>query len=522
MPELWRLSLAARVFPLAALSGVCLLGDQSAFTLGCLTVVAAVASAVSLLPQVGVLTATLAEGAAVGVLSAVLSGSMDTLAPYFTVPVLVAGMAAGRRTAVRALGVEVAGVVVGCLLLGTTPGRVGGSVLAVWMLTALGLGILGSTVHRALHESGSHAPYRDALALLRRLHGLSGNLGRGLDTGDVAVRLLDAASAETDARQSALLVPPRVGETTGYTPLRFTPGADRDLLSTGVALADLAGAERRVVSDARLTAVPLLTPDSGAAGVLVLDAPSLTTARAERLGRGLRAEAVQLSAALLYTEMQGAAIGHERARLAREVHDGIAQDLAALGYAVDGLRPQDELQGQQIALLRSEITRMVGELRHSVFELRNDTDDATGLAGRIERAAEHLRSTSRVEVRVEVQESGQPLRPEVETELLRIVQEGLSNARKHARATTVTVIGVVAAPSAWIDVFDDGVGPQSPRTDSYGLDIMRERAHRIGATVRLEARPERGSRLRIDLLDHPQPADAGGDAPLRREGQVSV
>ena len=77
------------------------------------------------------------------------------------------------------------------------------------------------------------------------------------------------------------------------------------------------------------------------------------------------------------------------------------------------------------------------------------------------------------------------LRGEVETELLRIAQEAITNARKHSAATNLWVDCRIRPPAARITVRDDGDGLGTPRDDSYGLKIMRERADRIGAALQI-------------------------------------
>ena len=79
------------------------------------------------------------------------------------------------------------------------------------------------------------------------------------------------------------------------------------------------------------------------------------------------------------------------------------------------------------------------------------------------------------------------LRGEVETELFRIAQEAITNARKHSGATNLWVDCRIQPPQARISVSDDGNGLGAPRDDSYGMKIMRERAARIGASLDISA-----------------------------------
>lgn len=94
-------------------------------------------------------------------------------------------------------------------------------------------------------------------------------------------------------------------------------------------------------------------------------------------------------------------------------------------------------------------------------------------------------------------ESTDRLSVETETELLRIAQEAITNARRHSRARNLWVTCRVNPPSAYMRVADDGRGLGSPRIDSYGLDIMRERAGRLG--VDLSVRERRGGGTVIEI-----------------------
>ena len=192
--------------------------------------------------------------------------------------------------------------------------------------------------------------------------------------------------------------------------------------------------------------------------------------------------------ALLFSALRDAATDDERQRLARELHDGVAQDIASLGYLVDVLAaaPSSTTQATQIGLLRDRITAVVGEVRRSVMTLRTNVAAHASLGAAIGAIARNLGDASGIAIHVTVDEGSPRLRPEVESELFRIAQEAMNNAVRHARASTVDVTCVVHAPDAQIRVSDDGRGMQPARSDSHGLQIMRERARLIGADLTIE------------------------------------
>jgi signal transduction histidine kinase len=105
-----------------------------------------------------------------------------------------------------------------------------------------------------------------------------------------------------------------------------------------------------------------------------------------------------------------------------------------------------------------------------------------------------------------VNEQTARLRPEVESELLRIAQEAMNNAVKHARAGAIDVSVRVAAPVAEIVVRDDGRGLGPGRDDSYGLKIMQERASLIDADLAIEAAEPTGTVVRVRVPRRTGPA----------------
>ncbi len=212
------------------------------------------------------------------------------------------------------------------------------------------------------------------------------------------------------------------------------------------------------------------------------------------VSRELRTPAVQLDTALMFSEFRDYATSGERRRLAREMHDGVAQDIASLGYLVDALaaRPSSPEQQATLAMLRDRITHVVAEVRQSVLSLRTSIGESESLGAAIASIARGLSETSGIAIQVTVDEHTGRLRPEVEAELFRITQEAMNNAIKHSQATAIEVHCQVYAPAARITVTDNGRGMQQARTDSHGLKIMRERARLINAELTITSNPTGG------------------------------
>src|SRR5947209_5270086 len=213
--------------------------------------------------------------------------------------------------------------------------------------------------------------------------------------------------------------------------------------------------------------------------------------------------ALRLETAMLFDEVRGVATAEERRRLAREIHDGIAQELSYLGYVVDGLtaeaKEHDEGLTDELRSLRREITRIVSELRLSIFDLRSEVDIHGGLGAALSEYVRSVGQQSDMTVHLSLDEAATRLPAESEAELLRIAQEAITNARKHAEATNLWVTLVVDPPSALLRVEDDGRGLGTGRHDSFGLSIMRERASRLRTNVQVEPREPRGTRVEVVL-----------------------
>ena len=226
---------------------------------------------------------------------------------------------------------------------------------------------------------------------------------------------------------------------------------------------------------------------------------------------------MQLDTALLFATLRDTATASERRRLAREMHDGIAQDIASLGYLVDGLAARATTPDQvaQLRVLRERITTVVADVRQSVKSLRTEVGASASLGAAIAGLARHLSDASGIPIQVTVDERTARLRPEVESELLRIAQEAMTNAVKHARPSVIEVRCVVDAPCARIEVHDDGTGLGPPRADSQGLEVMRERAHLVDALLTVENALPRGTRVVVELPARTPPAaPTGGHRPL--------
>ncbi len=431
------------------------------------------------------------EGALVGGIVAVSLPEEAGVLGALAVPAFTAGLRGGLRFASLALSTEM------LVLLGVHWVRVGPMSSAqatdslVWLLTGVGLGLIASFLHSEAERLTSDplTPYRDAQKLIRELIDLSGDLGSGLDPITLGARI--AVEVRNELPVAAISVHVPRGD--HLTPLVSGSSSSTIDQSELEPLALDAWREQCDQIDGSVFALCLLT-QAGPVGVvsallprtfgMAVQDPGLQQ-RLEELRPSLSALAVQLDTAMLFTRLRDAATAEERRRLAREMHDGVAQDIASLGYLVDALAaaPASAAQAEQLRRLRDQITSVVGQVRLSVQTLRTDVQASESLGAAISGLARPLSESSGIPIRVTVNERTGRLRPEVEAELLRIAQEAMNNAVRHAQASGIDVSCRVAAPTAEIVVRDDGTGLGTGRPDSYGLAIMRERAGLIDADL---------------------------------------
>ena len=175
-----------------------------------------------------------------------------------------------------------------------------------------------------------------------------------------------------------------------------------------------------------------------------------------------------------------------------------------VGYGIDNALatlPEDAMEpAEELRTLRAEVTRVITELRLSLFELRTDVDRQGGLSAAIAEYARTIGAAGGLRVHFSLEESTARLPAAVEAELLRIAQEAITNARKHAGAQNLWVSCEIDPPYARIEVSDDGAGiaPQRPE-GRFGLAIMAERAERIRGQLEITPRDSGGTTVAVVL-----------------------
>ena len=348
------------------------------------------------------------------------------------------------------------------------------------------------------------------------LNELAGSLTRSLDTHVILNGAIDAVRAVHPLRAARGYV--LEGET--LVPVASWARRDADIAVTAAVVDAVAArslARRRPVRQEAgggvVLGLPLVT-GQGPVGVLVVDA----VARPARdTGRLLQAIADQVALALRTARLSATGREHavleERTRLAREIHDTLAQQLTAIVLqleAAETLIERGSDRAESSVSIAHELARSaLQEARRSVWNLRPAPLAATGVVGAIEREVRAVEERSGISARFTSRAVPRhpSLQPAAEVALLRIVQEALANVVRHSGATHVDVTLRAMGEELMLTVRDDGVGfepaGEPSRQDCFGLEGMRERVGLAGGTLVVVSAPGKGTEVtaRVPLIE---------------------
>ncbi|MFS2294950.1 MAG: GAF domain-containing sensor histidine kinase [Actinomadura sp.] len=215
--------------------------------------------------------------------------------------------------------------------------------------------------------------------------------------------------------------------------------------------------------------------------------------------------AIAITNARLYERNRELTVVAERNRMARELHDAVAQKLFSLRLTARTAAALAERDPARAARELEEVERLaagaLNELRAVIFELR-PADLADGLVPSLRKHVEVLDRAHEANVRITADEAV-VLPEEHEAVAFRITQEALYNALRHAKARTVRVRLATEDGRAVLEVADDGSGfdasDASEPQNGLGLASMRERANSIGGELTIEARPGEGTTVRLEV-----------------------
>ncbi len=209
--------------------------------------------------------------------------------------------------------------------------------------------------------------------------------------------------------------------------------------------------------------------------------------------------------ARLRARVEHLAMIEERYRISREIHDGLAQTLSLIGWRLDRAnsllrRGEWKKLKEELEDIRAALRDAYQDVREAIDGLRMDIAHPLGLVGTLVEYAREFEKRTGIQVTVESNAQASAIPQDVGIHLLRIVQEGLTNVRKHANASRVTIYLMKSGEQVELEIVDDGRGfnPDIPRSRSHvGLSSMRERAHQLGGTFTLVSQPGAGTRISV-------------------------
>ena len=425
-------------------------------------------------------------------------------------------------------------------LFGAWPGYLllGGIVLLGTLLFAESVfGVVGRLQDQLKHQN------RELLAL----HGAGLAISGELDLETVLQRVVDQARELVGARYGALSYLREEGEigaflTSGITleqrerigPLPVGHGLLGVVLTEGqrLRLTDLTSHPNSVGFPPHhppmrsLLAVPIRSRGRVLGNLYLTEkesAPAFDEADEETLVRFATLSALAIENARLHQQDHALAVIEERERIAREMHDSLAQVLGYVNTKAQAAQVllhggQSERAAGQIGELVEAARSVYADVRENILGLRTSLDPGRDFRDTVRdyvtRWQEHSGVTADLNI---LGEERLPLAPSAEVQLLRIIQEALANVRKHARAEHVRV-------ELWEDdghivavIEDNGIGfaqetlgpAEFPR---FGLTTMRERAEGSGGTFAITTAPGQGTRIEVHL-PHERIATTRGDIP---------
>ncbi|CAM3526204.1 sensor histidine kinase [Marinicrinis lubricantis] len=199
----------------------------------------------------------------------------------------------------------------------------------------------------------------------------------------------------------------------------------------------------------------------------------------------------------------------ERKRIAREIHDGIAQSMANLILRTEItermlMKEQYELVKEEVADLKTQVRSNLEEVRKMIFNLRPMALDDLGLVPTLHKFVQDFEDKYKIRARFELYGKEARLPSAMEVAIYRVVQESLSNVLKHSKATSVEVSLTFQSDAVLLFIQDNGVGfdpsiigKKLREGENFGLMGMKERIELLEGTFEIESEVDAGTKLKI-------------------------
>lgn len=199
----------------------------------------------------------------------------------------------------------------------------------------------------------------------------------------------------------------------------------------------------------------------------------------------------------------------ERHAIARELHDRVGQNLAALNLNLNILRSQLSVEALQVIGTRLSdsvalVNQILGITRNVMADLRSDVLDEYGLESALREYADQFTQRTGIQVVSDKSATAIPrLDSSIEMTLLRIAQEALTNVARHAKANRATISIGADEDAVYMSIQDDGIGilswQKANQPGSHGLRIIRERAEALGGSVQVHSAYKKGTNIEVKI-----------------------
>lgn len=212
--------------------------------------------------------------------------------------------------------------------------------------------------------------------------------------------------------------------------------------------------------------------------------------------------ALAIAGSRLHENKQRLSLLEERQRISMELHDGVIQSLYAVGMYLDLLRSEDSISPDALSRAISDLNTTIDDIRHYIMNLKRSEEQHTSVRGALHELMQRLDVNPGVVLELEAPDT-QPLFPTQTFEAIcQIINEALSNAVRHARASRVRVTALQNENSLLVIVTDNGIGFDTARIqagEGLGLRNIQQRAQLHGGQVYIESAPGEGTRVTLTV-----------------------
>lgn len=353
--------------------------------------------------------------------------------------------------------------------------------------------------------------------LLHALHDVVQTLPSSLDLSDVVASAQETFRELVDSTVAVVLVPDDTSDLwhvelaegvrlpATLTPEELPRTLQHALTSAGVIrVNDLTpGTSAAYGSETQSVLATALRAHDRVVGLVSLehDSPDMYTEEDASLIAGLASSlALAVDNARWFARLRTLGAEAERARIARDLHDNVAQSLAYVGFELDRLAVVHG-DDQELKDLQRVVRGVVAELRETLYQLRATVSENQDLVDVARDYIHRWSARTGVDTEFMPHTGGRRVPVQVEQELWRILQESLTNVERHADASHAWISWRISDGRALLEVRDDGRGMNTDAVsrERYGLVGIRERADAVGAQVTLVSRPEAGTTVLVEL-----------------------